>query len=34
MSEYIDIDKAIDAISTYKGQRFGEDRDMYIKRNS
>lgn len=32
MSRYIDIDKAIDAISTYKGQRFGEDRDMYIKR--
>ena len=32
MSRYIDVDKAIDAISTYKGQRCYEDRDMYIKR--
>lgn len=32
MNRYIDVDKAIAAVSTYKGQRFGEDRDMYIKR--
>ena len=32
MSRYIDVDKAIDAISTCKGQRCYEDRDIYIKR--
>lgn len=32
MSEYIKKEDAIDAVNTYKGQRFGEDRDMYIKR--
>lgn len=32
MNRYIDVDKAIDAVSICKGQRFSEDRDMYIKR--